>query len=90
MPNFVNTYFNLSFKLAGRAGRRKMFLCPSEESLERAVPLNTCIWNLATNPPYRQPYDFYNFNMSVKNVLGSADFIYKFHHFGHGNISSHL
>ncbi|XP_076245773.1 cytokine receptor domeless [Calliopsis andreniformis] len=81
VQNYVTTRFTLVFKLAGRAGGRKLFPCPKEH--QKPLPPNTCLWDTSTNPIYRQPYEFYTFILNVENVLGNASFQYKFNHFAH-------
>ncbi|CAL7946416.1 unnamed protein product [Xylocopa violacea] len=78
VQNYVTTRFTLVFKLPGRAGGRKLYPCPKEHEKP-----NSCLWDPSTNPIYRQPYEYYTFILNVENVLGTANFTYKFHHFAH-------
>ncbi|KAI4504019.1 hypothetical protein M0802_000490 [Mischocyttarus mexicanus] len=81
VKNYVTTRFKLVFKLPGRAGGRKLFPCPTTNYTD------TCLWNAATNPIYRQPYEYYSFILYVENKLGIFNVSYKFHHFAHGTVN---
>ncbi|XP_063994915.1 cytokine receptor isoform X2 [Diachasmimorpha longicaudata] len=83
VPNFVETRFTLAFKLLGRAGGRKLYPCPKEKDEHKLMARNRCYWDTTTNPIYRQPYEYYIFNLSAENVLGNMSVTYKFHHFAH-------
>ena len=80
-PNFLYTRFNLVFKLPGRAGRKKLYPCPQNDS---QTGLNYCMWDASTNPIYRQPYPFYTLFLTGENALGNVTFQYKFHHYANG------
>lgn len=80
VQNYITTRYSLTFILAGRASRRKLYSCPSNLTL----PPNTCTWDSTTNPIYRQPYEFYTFILFGENFLGNVSFMYKFHHYAHG------
>ncbi|XP_034948371.1 cytokine receptor [Chelonus insularis] len=79
VENYVKTTFTLAFKLSGR----KFFPCPREKDYSKPLPPNTCIWDLATNPIYRQSYENYTFMLNIENVLGVTSVVYKFHHYAH-------
>ncbi|XP_011299826.1 cytokine receptor [Fopius arisanus] len=83
VPNYVETRFTLAFKLPGRAGGRKLYPCPKEKEDQKSTVKNRCFWDTSTNPIYRQPYEYYMFNLSAENVLGNASVSYKFHHYAH-------
>ncbi|XP_015122629.1 cytokine receptor [Diachasma alloeum] len=83
VPNYVETRFSLAFKLLGRAGGRKLYPCPKEKEDQKPLAKNRCYWDTSTNPIYRQPYEYYIFNLTAENVLGNISVLYKFHHYAH-------
>ncbi|CAB0032240.1 unnamed protein product [Trichogramma brassicae] len=81
--NFVDTTYQITFKLPGRAASRKLYPCPEPAKDEVRLNRNSCTWKPKTNPIYRQPYEFYTFYINGTNVLGTWNGSYKFHHFAH-------
>ncbi|XP_066588811.1 uncharacterized protein [Prorops nasuta] len=75
VQNYVTTRFSLAFKLPGITGR-KVHPCPQNQT-----SANMCFWDATTDPIYRQAYEYYTFQMNVKNVLGNISIQHKIHHY---------
>lgn len=80
--NYITTKYSIFFKLPGRAGRGKLFPCPQEERYNNQI--NSCTWDISTNPLYRQTYEYYLFLLTGENILGNSSTTYKIHHFAQG------
>ncbi|XP_012229180.2 cytokine receptor [Linepithema humile] len=76
--NFVQTKHAIAFKLPGRVGARTIHPCPEKyaHSME-----NKCMWDLTTDPIYRQPYPHFTIMMTIQNVLGNLSRNYDFNHY---------
>lgn len=76
--NSIKTFYKLKLALAGRAGRTPL-LCPNHLDVRN----NTCIFTLHTDPTYRQPHEYFTFELTGENALGNNTSSYKFHHYAH-------
>ncbi|XP_024884406.1 uncharacterized protein LOC112462719 [Temnothorax curvispinosus] len=72
--NFVHTTYDLMFQLPGRTGA--MYYCPLATTAE-----NSCMWDIYSDPIYRQPYPFYIFILKVSNAFGTENFTYRVQHY---------
>ncbi|KAK7792052.1 hypothetical protein R5R35_014563 [Gryllus longicercus] len=88
--NPIKTTYKLHFYLPGRAGKRLLFNCPEDNDktseLKKKLQKNEelCFWDLYSEPHYRQPYEYYYFEMRGSNPLGEIKFDpIKFHHYSH-------
>lgn len=75
--NFVHTTYDLMFQLPGRL--KTMYYCPLATTKE-----NSCMWDIYSDPIYRQPYSVYIFIMNVTNVFGNINFTNRFLHYPNG------
>lgn len=78
--SFVETTYDLYFRLPGRAGGRIQYRCP--EVLDNDT-YGSCFWDITTNPHYRQPYEYYYFTLTAKNKFGNWSKQIEFHHYSH-------
>jgi hypothetical protein len=46
----------------------------------------SCFWDIKTDPHYRQPYEYYYFTLTAKNVFGNWSKQIEFHHYSHGKL----
>ncbi|KAK6620371.1 hypothetical protein RUM44_006772 [Polyplax serrata] len=76
--NPIKTEYRLKYSLTGRAGRIP-HPCPNDLDIKN----NTCIYDFETYPSYRQPYEYFSFEISGKNALGNYSKSYRFHHYAH-------
>jgi len=79
--NYVQTKHSIAFKLPGRAGARTIHPCPERYAQSTE---NKCMWDLTTDPIYRQPYPRYIIMMNIQNVLGTLSRTYDFDHYASG------
>ncbi|PSN47868.1 hypothetical protein C0J52_01267 [Blattella germanica] len=79
-PSYVDTTYDLAFRLPGRAGGRMHYKCPQIVQNETD---GMCYWDIKTDPHYRLPYEYYYFTLTGKNVFGNWSKQIKFHHYSH-------
>ncbi|XP_011874868.1 PREDICTED: cytokine receptor [Vollenhovia emeryi] len=72
--NYVHTTYDLMFQLPGRSGA--MYYCPITKTKK-----NSCMWDIYSDPIYRQPYSFYIFTLNVSNAFGNVNFTYRVQHY---------
>lgn len=77
--NYINTQYSLAFNVVGR-GVKVLFKCPAAKENIPLAP-NTCIWEAGSDPIYRQPYEYYNFYLTARNIFGNATIPYRFDHY---------
>jgi len=79
--NYVQTKHTIAFKLPGRVGARTIHPCPEKYTQSMK---NKCMWDLTTDPIYRQPYPHFIIMMTIQNVLGNLSRNYDFNHYASG------
>ncbi|CAH1965200.1 unnamed protein product [Acanthoscelides obtectus] len=79
--NYVNTSYNLSYTLKGRAGRLNPHRCPNLEYEKGDPPKMHCFWNISTNPQYRQAHPAFDFTLTMWNVFNMTTQVFPFDHF---------